>query len=151
MANQANSNINPITTAVISPVNSVEAGIVRLSGSFQGNSTSAPTVFRGAWFSAVTLVSTGIYRVQCNLNVPTLLVAANTPSGLLEEPMAWIVSETVGTQPASAFTVACSCYDVTTNVNSFNIYTSVAGTLTNVTNADRVFFKLAFKNSIVQP
>lgn len=156
MGNQATSVTAAITSAVLYNLQSPEVGVVELFGSFQGKSGSDPTVFRGGWFSSVSHAATGQYRVQCNLNIPTLIVAGS-PSGLISEPFAWVVSETITTAPASNFYCQCTCYDVTTNVNTFDIFTMVitdaAGTLvaTNVTSADRVFFRLAFKNTSVTP
>lgn len=152
MANQASSQTNPITSAVLYPMQSPENGVIELLGSFQGNGASAPTVFRGGWFSAVTRVGAGHYRVQVNLSIPTLVVAG-APSGLIAEAICWVVSETITTQPVKFLVCQSSCYDVTTNVNTFDLYTydTVGAAAYDLTTADRCFFRLAFKNTSITP
>ncbi len=162
MATQATTVATAVSAAQIAgSIRSPELGVVELFGSFQGKGTSDPSVLRGNWFS-VTRVSAGLYRVQCTLPIPTLIVAG-APSGLISEPFAWITSETVATMPAVstgfAWQLCCSCYDVTTHANTFDITTGlmtdatppVVWTATDVQTTDRVNFRLAFKNTAVVP
>lgn len=152
MANQTGSTTLPITSAVLYPMTSVDANVVEFFGSFQGNTTSNPTVTRGGWFSTVTYVSPGHWRVQTSLNLPIGIVPG-TPTGLLAEAFAWVVAETVTTAPVKYTVCQTTPFDVTTNINTFDIlvYDVAGAALYSVTSADRVFFRLAFKNNSVTP
>ena len=157
-----------LQTSVVSPgQQSPESNVATLYGSFQGNGSSAPAAaqFRGNWFSAVTRVAAGHYRVQVNLKVPVNVVAINTtgvgngnPNGLLAEAEAWPVGDVVGTAPD-----LCQCYtakydSVTTNFNTFDIfiYEPTSSSVTtpaafDPTTATRICFRLAWKQNAATP
>jgi hypothetical protein len=143
------------------PVKAVDSRCVMAFGSFEGNGASAPTVAqtRGNWF-VVTRVSTGRYRVTFSGFVPNLnyavqspaqTVGAGNPPGLLGEPDTYICSETVGTAPAQFWQAYASKFDSTTNPNSFDIFTFVAGVAVDVSSADRVNFNFTFKDTAFVP
>ena len=132
----------------------LQEGVVTLIGSFQGNGASNPTAAqqRGFWFT-VTHAGTGQYRVALSFTVPTALVAGQ-PAGLLMEPVAWIVSETVATQPVKVWITQTTKYDTTTHAQTFDIFCLDNGnsnTATDVTTADRVFFEIAWKGTSFAP
>lgn len=128
-------------------------GVVHTYGSFQGTTGAVlATQVRGNGFT-VTRVSAGRYRVTLAYTLPTAHVQGQ-PAGLLEEPRAWVVSETVGTQPVKGFIVQTSRYDGTTNVGSFDIWTldsAAANAVADVTTADRVCFVLGWKSISTGP
>lgn len=144
----------PVTTAVQSLVNALEAGVVQVDGSFKGfgtgGSPQTAANIRGGWVASVTWVSAGRYRVVIAQNIPNNIATSTVP-GLIAEAKAWVCSESITTAPASVFTTGTSAYDTTTNLNSFDIFCYVAGSLTDVSTADRVFFDLKFKNTALTP
>ena len=162
------------TPTIVSPAQqSVETSVATLWGSFQGNGASAPLAaqFRGSWFSAVTRIAAGQYRVQVNYNIPNNIVPVNgtgvgngQPNGLLAEAVAWVTYDavagaqsgaTIFTAAPAAVAVQCTKLDKTTNINTFDIFISSTGgaTFTGVdpTASQRVFFELTWKTTPVTP
>lgn len=160
-------NTAAINQGIIDFTYSPEQGVTWLTGSFGGNSTSSPTAgsIVGGWIASVSLVSTGHYRVQMALPLPNDLAVYTVPQ-LVQEPLAYVYSASITTVPALAttgngFSVTCSSFDTTTNLNTFDIFVytqvfvsgtpSLTATLTNVATTDRIQFQLAFKNTSVLP
>lgn len=152
---------NPVANAVLWGETCPEQGVVALYGSFQGAGAASPAAarIRGSWVSAVTWVSTGLYRVQLALNIPNLIVTSQD-AGLIAEPRAWITNDGAGAAglPAALTILQTSSLDTTTNANSFQIrvYSCTVASpavtaLYDVTSADRVFFSLAWKNVAILP
>lgn len=114
--------------------------------SFQGftSGTQALSLQRGPGYTVVH-TSTGIYTVT--LSFPPAVSVSGTASnnvGLTLEPSGYVVSETAATLPASVFVIQCTRV---ASDGTFTVQAKVAGSLADVTTADRVFVSYAWRST----
>lgn len=132
-------------------VYSLNQALVLLSGSFQGNGGSTPTVTRGGDYT-IARIATGQYRVTLSFPPNAALMGNTTGTGILVEPHGWCTSEseTPGTAPVKQLHVQCSRV---TTAGAFDIfaYDIVGAAAYDLTSADRISWQLCWKNTSFSP
>lgn len=129
---------------------SQQFGVTSNYASFQGftTGTQVSSLTRGSGFT-VAHTATGVYTVTLQFVPGDAVTGSPTNNqGLLQEPTAYVVSETAATAPASVFVIVCTRVAA---AGTFQIQTRVAGSLADVTSADRVFFNYTWINTSYVP